>query len=151
MRFRGYHHGDSFSSQPRYDHFDTSPYISTAALPRKSESTTGENRIFNSSPQALLSLAPSGFSLGSLPRWTHDFETDNDQNCPTKHFAFLNIPERDEKSNVNIIAHSISNMQEEKRNLCGKVCKSVKHRLHPKRSEEVKGRVEICEANTTRP
>lgn len=25
------------------------------------------------------------------------FETDNDQNCPTKHFAFLNIPERDEK------------------------------------------------------
>ena len=30
-------------------------------------------------------------------------------------------------------------------------CKSVKHRLHPKRSEEVKGRVEICEANTTRP
>ena len=27
-------------------------------------------------------------------------------------------------------------------------CKSVKHRLHPKRSEEVKGRVEICEANT---
>lgn len=46
---------------------------------------------------------------------------DNDQNCPTKHFAFLNIPERDEKSNVNIIAHSISNMQEEKRNLCGKV------------------------------
>ena len=32
-----------------------------------------------------------------------------------------------------------------------KLCKSIKHRLHPKRSEEVKGRVEICEANTTRP
>ena len=63
------------SSQPRYDHFDTSPYISTAALPGKSERTTGENRIFNSSPQAPRGLVPSGFSFGSLPRWTHDFES----------------------------------------------------------------------------
>ena len=28
---------------------------------------------------------------------------------------------------------------------------SRKMTVHPKRSEEVKGRVEICEANTTRP
>ena len=66
--------GQQISSLPRYDRFDTTPYISTAALPGKSERTTGENKLFNSSPQALLSLAPSGFSLGSLPQWTHDFE-----------------------------------------------------------------------------
>ena len=30
-------------------------------------------------------------------------------------------------------------------------CRSVKHRLHINTGEKVKGRVEICEANTTRP
>ena len=31
------------------------------------------------------------------------------------------------------------------------LCRSVKHRLHINTGEKVKGRVEICEANTTRP
>lgn len=30
-------------------------------------------------------------------------------------------------------------------------CRSVKHRLHIAHQRAVKGRVEICEANTTRP
>ena len=53
FRNGGYRIATTISSQPRYDHFDTSPYLSTAALPEKSERTTGENRIFNSDPQAL--------------------------------------------------------------------------------------------------
>ena len=75
----------------------------------------------------LANLVKSRLFVDSIPPFGLDFEMDNDQNCPTKHFAFLNIPERDEKSNVNIIAHSISNMQEEKRNLCGKVCRATIH------------------------
>ena len=31
------------------------------------------------------------------------------------------------------------------------LCRSVKHRLHIAHQRAVKGRVEICEANTTRP
>ena len=96
--------GQQISSLPRYDRFDTTPYISTAALPGKSERTTGENKIFNSSPQALSSLVPSGFSLGSLPRWTHDFECctfDHSDNSPYKILPEISSKNRQEIGEIN--------------------------------------------------
>ena len=67
--------GQQISSLPRYDRFDTTPYISSAALPGKSERTTGENRLFNSSLCSPQSLAASGFSRSRVPRRIHDFES----------------------------------------------------------------------------
>ena len=66
--------GQQISSLPRYDRFDTTPYISSAVLSGKSERTTGENRLFNSSLSCPQSLAASGFSRSRVPRGIHDFE-----------------------------------------------------------------------------
>ena len=77
--------GQQISSLPRYDRFDTTPYISSAALPGKSERTTGENRLFNSSLCCPQSLAASGFSRSRVPRRIHDFECctfDHSDNSP---------------------------------------------------------------------
>ena len=79
--------GQQISSLPRYDRFDTTPYISSAALPGKSERTTGENRLFNSSLCCPQSLAASGFSRSRVPRRIHDFECctfDHSDNSPKK-------------------------------------------------------------------
>ena len=65
----------TISSLPRYDRFDTTPYISSAVLSGKSERTTGENRLFNSSLSCPQSLAASGFSRSRVPRGIHDFES----------------------------------------------------------------------------
>ena len=65
--------GQQISSLPRYDRFDTTPYISSAVLSGKSERTTGENRLFNSSLSCPQSLAAPGFSRSRVPRGIHDF------------------------------------------------------------------------------
>ena len=75
FRSGSYRIATTISSLPRYDRFDTTPYISSAALPGKSERTTGENRLFNSSLCCPQSLAASGFSRSRVPRRIHDFES----------------------------------------------------------------------------